>query len=192
VSELVFDRVSHTYWANGIVVPSVTQILRPVSGYEGMPESMLKEAGERGNRIHAATELDDQGNLDESSVLPEDLPYLEAWRAFKQATGVAILDSELMVFNAVHRYAGTLDRIVGFPDGTEWLVDIKSSTEVKPAVGPQTEAYRQAVGLPKLRRGVVHLQPGKYRFRELTNGRDWSVFQACLLVHRFNQETTNV
>lgn len=189
---LAFDDATHTYTFGGKKVPGVTTILAPLFDFGSIPPSVLAVAADRGTRVHLATELDDEGSLDEASVADDVRPYLEAWRAFKRDRLVAVLASEQRVYNITGNYAGTLDRIIGM-DGEEWLIDIKTSVEIPASVGPQTAAYKAATGNDKLRRGVVQLKAdGTYRFKELDGAKDWVVFQACNLIHRYKQEVRNV
>lgn len=190
---LHFDEPTHTYTWGGQVVPSVTQILKPLNDYDGIPASVLEYARERGQAVHRATELDDMRALDEASVTDDIWPYLRAWRQFKIDKGVVVLENEARVYSGDHRYAGTLDRVVGMADGSEFLLDVKATSVIKASVRPQTAAYKAAYGAKDLRRAVIQLRPdGTYRFRELDSPRDWLTFQACLLVHRFKQESPDV
>ena len=51
---LVFDPEAHVYTLNGKRLPSVTQIIRAVNGdhYADIPENVLKEKAEWGNKVH--------------------------------------------------------------------------------------------------------------------------------------------
>jgi hypothetical protein len=82
---------------------------------------------------------------------------------------------------------------VGLDDGSEYLIDLKATAQVKAAVGPQTAAYHAAYGSDKLKRAVIQLKPdGSYRWRVLDSPRDWLIFQSCVLIHRFNAENPDV
>jgi hypothetical protein len=190
---LHFDEASHTYTWAGQKVPSVTQILEPIKDYDGIPAAILNKARERGQKVHLATELDDKGSLDPDSVSDEIRPYLEAWRAFKRDRGVVVLEIEARVYNAAHGYAGTLDRVIGIPEQGDYLIDVKATASIKAAVGPQTAAYKEAYGAKELKRGVVQLcNDGTYKFRELPSPRDWMIFQACHLIHKYRKEAQDV
>lgn len=185
---LTFDPVTHSYRYEGRPVPGVTQILKPLYDFGGIPPDVLAAKARLGQHVHLATEMDDDGELDDASCDEVVLGYVKGWRQFKADRGPAILASEQRVFSLEHQYAGTLDRIVGM-DGSEWVLDIKTSAEIHPAVGPQTMAYSAASGHQGLRRCVVQLRmDGTYTFKELTNPKDWVVFQACKLIHRFKME----
>jgi len=188
-----FDEAAHTYSVNGQRKPSVTQILKPLVDFSMINPDVLEAKSALGRRVHLATELDDDGSLDESSVGDDVAPYLAGWRQFKEDTGALVLMSEQRVYHPGSNYCGTLDRVLAFA-GNDWLIDIKSSTVVHKAVGPQTAAYLEALapGRP-MRRGVVQLRPdGTYRLRELESPRDWVTFQACNLIYRFNLESQHV
>lgn len=188
-----FDEATHTYRVGGQVVPGVTSILKPLMDFSAVPPDVLAAKSDLGRRVHAATELDDSDTLDESTVGDDVAPYLAAWRKFKAEVSPVIILAEHKVYNKGSNYCGTLDRVLSI-SGEDWLIDIKSSAQIHRAVGPQTAAYEKALGITRpLRRGVVQLKSdGAYRFRELTNPRDWVVFQACNLIHRTNQENPYV
>jgi hypothetical protein len=185
---LTFDEATHTYRYDGHPIPSVTQILKPLADFSSVPKEILEAKRKLGQDVHLATELEDNGTLDEATVDAKVLPYLQAWRKFKEERGFLVLEAETKVCSVPHQFAGTLDRI-GAMDQHDWLLDIKTSYEIHPAVGPQTAAYKEARGLEHLRRAVVRLGPdGEYEFKELTSPRDWVAFQACKLIHRFKME----
>ncbi len=190
---LQFNAATHTYAWAGQVVPSVTQILRPLYDFSSVPPGVLAAKAELGTMVHAACELHDQGRLDESSIDEDCLPYVEAYRAWRHASGAVILLNEQQVYHGMHRYAGTLDRVVSIDD-EEWVIDLKTSASIHRGTGPQTAAYEQALNFGRpLRRGALQLRPdGSYRLHEFTSPRDWVLFQACLLIHRFNQENEHV
>lgn len=188
-----FDEASHTYTVGGQRKPSVTQILKPLYDWSGVNQDVLDAKADLGHRVHRATEIDDTAELDESSITEDVAPYLAAWRRFKSDVEPVILLVERRLYNPEGNYCGTLDRVINIR-GEDWLIDIKSSAVIHPAVGPQTAAYEAALKPSRpMRRGVVQLKPdGSYRFRALESGRDWVIFQACNLINRFNQEAQNV
>ena len=49
-----FEPVRHTYMLGGYTIPSVTQIMRPMSLmlYNDVPQDVLFEAADRGTRAH--------------------------------------------------------------------------------------------------------------------------------------------
>lgn len=186
---LEFDEPSHTYRVGGLVVPSVTQVLRPLIDLSGIPPAVLEAKRDLGTRVHAACQFDAEGDLDEATVEDDVAPYLEAWRRFLADTGAVVMASERRVFHTLYRYAGTLDLELVIAR-TPWIVDIKTSIATPLSTGPQTAAYlsaRKGV-VTNMRRAALRLRPdATYRFDQLQDADDWSVFLACLTLHRYRE-----
>lgn len=74
---LVFDEDTHTYWCNGIKCISVTQLLKYKfpKKYEGIDESILKRAAEKGSYIHETIEMFEKYGI-ESNEIQEFRDYL--------------------------------------------------------------------------------------------------------------------
>lgn len=188
---LVFDDAAHKYTWQGQPVPSVTQVLSPLYDFSMVPADVLAAKSRLGTLIHLATELYDEGELDESSVAPEIRPYLDAWVRFRDDTGFVPYRVEARVYHPVHRYAGTLDR-TGYVGDLFELLDIKSCACIDPAAGVQTSAYREAYAktFPKdpaiVRRRVVQLRPdGTYRAPLMEAKSDWPTFLSLLTVNNY-------
>ena len=109
---LTFDEATHTYKVGGVEVPHVTEITSYLASYAGVPFGVLEKARERGQAVHYATELYDQGVPDINSVPDAVLPYLKAWIAFRDDTGFTPFEDgiETKVWSPTYRYAGTVDR----------------------------------------------------------------------------------
>lgn len=186
--ELHFDEASHTYRLAGALVPSVTAILAPLVNFAGIPEHVLEAKRRLGQDVHFACQLDDEDDLDESTVEDSVAPYLAGYRRFRADTGATVLVNEQRVADPVLMYAGTLDRVMRI-NGAKWLVDLKTCIATPLAVGPQTAGYQRALGDPSVsHRGALRLRPdGTYRLDALTNPNDLAVFMACLCLHRFKE-----
>lgn len=186
---LTFDEASHTYAFDGVRVPGVTTILKPLSNFEGIPMDVLEAKANLGRRVHFACQLDDEKDLDESSVEFDVAPYLVAWRKFLAESGAIVVHNEQQVYERTLRYAGTLDNVLEL-QGLRWLVDKKTSIYTPRAAGPQTAAYLRALGDPSVtRRAAVRLRPdGTYRFDPLSGSDDWATFLSCLTLHRFKEK----
>ncbi len=186
---LTFDAESHTYRFMGAPVPSVTTILRPLNNFSRIDPDVLAAKADLGTRVHEACHFLDEDDLDEETIEADVEPYLEAWKRFKAETGALVLASEQRVFEPMNHYAGTLDNVLQI-NGVKWIVDKKTADQVPASVGPQTAAYLRALGDASVtRRAVVRLHPdGTYHFNPLTGVDDWSVFMACLAIHRFKEK----
>lgn len=181
---LTFDPIAHVYKVDGRQVPNVTSVLDAAGlnefGFVG-PE-VLTFARSRGQAVHAATALDDLGELDEASVDPHAAPYLTAWRRFRRETGFVPTAIEQRVYHVGHRYAGTLDREGVFPQfKSDALLDIKTGAP-SATTGPQTAAYLAARG-GRRARYAVYLQPdGRYHLHLHKDPNDLAVFLAALTI----------
>lgn len=186
---LAFDTVAHAYTWDGHPVPGVTTILLPLMDFSRIDPEVLAAKAALGTAVHVATELSDADDLVEDSVHDSVRPYLDAWRKFRSDTGAEILSAEQQVFHPLHRYAGTLDRVLKL-DGLKYLTDIKSSAEIPASAGPQTAAYLSALGdASVIRRAVVQLKPdGAYRFHKLEDPNDMAVFISCLTIYRHREK----
>lgn len=179
-----FDADSHTYRFDGERIPSVTQILEPLIDYSGVPNGVLQHAADRGTAVHLATEFWDDGDLDEDSIDEEVLPYVMAWQRFRDDSGFAVLKSEVRVYSARHRFAGTFD-CLGVMDRKLAIVEKKTTALLHPATAIQVSAYMRAYNEPLPRDEQakrcysVHLRrDGTYRLDEWDPTDHWSAFLA--------------
>jgi hypothetical protein len=184
---LTFDEASHTYRINGLVVPGVTSILKPLTDFDSVPAGVLQAASEFGTAVHLACELDDLGELDDATLDPALVPYLAAWRKFIAEHRVEWELIEARVYNKTLRYAGTVDRC-GYVNGAWAVVDIKSTAQLYPSVGPQLAAYAGAIdgsfGLSQ--RFAVQLKgDGTYTLKQYTDPTDWPVFCSLLTLRNW-------
>lgn len=184
---LTFDAAKHEYRDGGKVIPSVTQILQPLSNFDFVDPDVLAAAQDFGTAVHLACELDDNGTLDESALDPELLPYLLGWRKFMTEHHCKWEATELKVYHHAMGYAGTLDR-VGLVDGDRSMVDIKSGTRLFPSTGPQTAAYAQAyapLSARSFKRYAVRLFPNGYELKQYTSPTDWATFASLITLQTF-------
>jgi hypothetical protein len=175
---------NHVYRDGDKTIPGVTDTLKAA----GLIDTRWFDdySRERGSLVHAATALFDRGELDEDSLDPVLRPYLDGWTRFLGETGFQPDRIEQIVFNPLHRYAGTLDR-TGRMGGKGWLLDIKSGA-AQAWTALQTAAY--AACLPGTwKRGSVELPgDGTYRLTEYKDRTDFAVFCGALNVAKWKQQ----
>ena len=142
---LTFDEASHTYAWDGQPVPNVTGILSEVVNWSHVPPNLLETARARGTRVHAACQYDDEPiGLNESTVDPSDMPFVQAWRRFKEVAKPEWEGIEERVYHPRLRYAGTRDRSGFLRALNEYaIVDLKTG-EWAPQYGLQLSAYLEA------------------------------------------------
>jgi hypothetical protein len=144
MSDIVLDEDAHVYTAGGVVVPGVTQVLRPLVDLSHVPPDLLRFACERGKAVHKAIELYHAGTLDFASLDPEVIPRVMAYLDFLRDSKFTPDLSEYIVHHALHGYAGKLDLYGHFPDGGTALIDVKTGS-VEAQAGYQTAAYLAAM-----------------------------------------------
>ncbi len=185
---LTFDEPKHEYRVNGVVVPSVTQILEDVGivDFSHIPPATRAMAMERGRLVHLATQLDDEGDLQEATLDPELLPYVQAWRNARRGLemGESFTLIEWRGHHAQFGYAGTLDRLYG-----SLLIDIKTN-DAPDWTRIQLAAYAALVTdkpMTLTRLAVELHRDETYRVAEYPARKwqaDFNVFLAALTVYR--------
>jgi hypothetical protein len=188
IEGLTFEARGHVYRYRGRVVPSVTQALEQLQYLQGIPWDVLKAAQEFGTNVHAACHLFNQNDLDEESLSPALVPYLNQYKRFLSDTGFVVTASEVLLYHETMGYAGQQD-FEGVFRNTTWVVDIKSGV-VPSTVGAQTAAYQQAhppADRPK-KRACLQLSDTGYKFIEQKELGDFSLFTSALNCYRHNQK----
>lgn len=180
----LLDEDTHTYSVNGVIYPSVSEIISPLYDWSGIPKPHIEYAAERGKAVHKACELHDKGTLDFSSVDASIMPYLSAWLDFKIDFDVEIILNETPLFNG--QFCGTPDRIAtaNIRGKTQTcVIDVKSTAQIHRPVGVQLKAYEmlaKANGEHEAdHRFAVRLQPdGRYFYHEFQAQDDAAEFIA--------------
>jgi hypothetical protein len=188
---LEFNEERHEYRFNGVIVPSVTTILKPLVDYSMIHPERLKAASELGSMVHLTTELYDTDQLDEGDLDPILKPYLDGWKLFRHEVGFVPDTVEKRMYHPTFGYCGTSDR-TGVIRGTKAVLDIKKMMVLGPVIGPQLAAYKEMHNLEGagiVKRYALGLRPdGSYRLQEFTDPTDLPCFMSLLTVMRA-QET---
>jgi hypothetical protein len=173
---LTLDRLRHEYRQDGRLVPSVTQILKSVGLIDG--RWFDEASASRGSVVHKCCELWDIGSLNESTVDPGALGYLDAWREFCEKMKFKPRTVEVPRYHPLG-YAGTEDC-----ENEEFDIDRKTGA-VQKWTALQLVAYQHFHPRPHTRRRIaVQLKPdGRYAITEFgpsTAAADWAAFQSAL------------
>ena len=194
-----FDEPTHTYTLGEQVLPSVTQILKPLVDFSMVPPAVLEHARARGVAVHKCVQLDIIDDLDEGSVAPEIAGYLAAWRKFRTEGQVKAADfgePEKPMFHPAMRFAGTPDVPLFF--GGKWAVlDIKTASALSEPWALQTAAYKELInantqaGEHKIedRYSLRLREDGTYKLDQFKDKSDFGVFLACLTVYRAKEKS---
>ena len=208
VTALTFDRAHHRYEADGVLVPSVTQILRAaglVDSYDGIPDHILQFAADRSIAVHQASVYYDDNDLDPDSLCLEVAKYVAAWRRFRLEHEFKILASEQMHLGKLNglQFGMTLDRLIQFAgsngSGKTTILDIKCTREIHRHHAVQLAGYAcglESVGTPTTRlllyrRLIVQLKPNAtYQLHECTDPSDGDIFAAALQIAHWKMQNS--
>ena len=183
-----FDEATHAYSLGGARVPSATQVLRMTGwvDFEGIRRDVLENKRDLGKAVHLCTQYYDDGDLDESTVRPAWMPYLEAWKSFRREMQVDIMGSEMCSVGQINAmpFGMTYDRL-GVVSGDESIFEIKCSAKREDWWGLQLAGYDLGMGQCKtaLRRNryAVQLQPtGNYKLWPFEDPTDYDAFTWAL------------
>ena len=161
---------THTYLYDGIVLPSITQLLKCKFGgkYDGIPKATLERAADMGTAVHKAIEDYEQQGIE------SDLPELRNFKFLKKAYQFECVDNEVPVvlFKDGEAVAcGRLDLVLKEDIGLG-LGDVKrTSTLDKKYLTYQLNCYRtaftQCYGYPVSFLRGIHLRENVRKYVEI-------------------------
>lgn len=194
MSDLTFDETRHEYKLYGVIVPSVSEIIKPVSGafYSGISKEVLEHAADRGTAIHNAIETWIEFQMD-TIVDDSHRGYFNAFLKWWDEKKPEPLATECRIYHKILRYAGTADLIAKI-DGEIVITDYKNSASVnEKSYSLQLEAYRQAFkshGIEIEKKLILHLKPdGSWEELWMPNDpKKWLVFNSLKVVRDYIKE----
>lgn len=137
---LEFDAESHIYIADGVIVPSVTQILKTqFNDYAGVSRAVLEQASAKGTELHKAIEIY------ETTGQESDLLEFKNYLFLKKHYGFKNISNEIpIIYEEDGRmlFAGQLDQIIEI-DGEIGINDFKRvSSPNKEKIALQLNLYK--------------------------------------------------
>ena len=170
IMNLTFDKETHTYRIDGAAVPTVTEIVSPITAqkYKADNPILIEQAKRRGTAVHEYTQLIDLGcPLDAIDIEPELCGYVKAYLEFLHDYSPDWTAIEKPVVHPQHLYAGTLDRL-GTVDGKPALLDIKTTAQMdrlsRLALAFQLELYSDCLEVkPERLYGLQLKKDGNYK-----------------------------
>ena len=150
---LTFNAERHEYRRpDGLVVPSVTRVLRRVglsTDFEALAarsrlsRAILERKRALGTAVHIATQQYDDHGLDLAQIDEEVLPYVEAWAMCRVNLGLTPITRERRLYAEWLGVCGTLDGVFYRGDDPEHLIliDIKTGAVDDSAAREQTAGY---------------------------------------------------
>lgn len=192
-----FDEATHRYTrsADGLVVPSATQVLTRVglASYDQIKADVLERASVRGTAVHQITEFLDtefagvpESEIDLTPVSPEYLPYVQAWLKFKRECDVRIIGVEQQFLADLNGMPfGMKYDVLGEVNGRAAVLEKKTCSSESSHWGIQLAAYDLGVGqcptqLRRDRYAVQLRKDGNYRLWPYKDEGDYNAFSWAL------------
>ena len=176
---------THTYLYDGLMLPSVTQILgvKYKNDYASVPPSVLDNASKRGTAVHKAIENFNVSGYDDGSEAVRNFKFLQKQYGFE------VLDSELpiVIFKDDMPIAcGRLDMTM-LMDGETGIADIKTVSALnKEKIAYQLNLYRiglmQSYGVDAKFLKIIHIRDGirKVIDSPINEGMTWELIDKYL------------
>lgn len=162
---------THTYIYDGVILPSITQMLKFKFGnkYNSVDEKVLKRAAEKGTAVHQAIEDYEKRNIDDKACVE-----LRNYKFLKKQFDFKCLDNEVPIvlfYKDKPIAAGRVDLIIE-DKGKVGIADIKrTSVFDKEYVAYQTNLYRlgyqQSYGIEISFLRGIHLRDKVRKYIEL-------------------------
>lgn len=175
----------HVYLVDGVIVPSITQILKYKFGgkYNGVSKSVLQKASEKGTMVHEAIEKYCKYGYE------SDLPELRNFKFIQRAYKFDVIENEVPVilsFDGKPVSAGRLDLVIekigedGVLHGEIGIADIKrTSTLDKEYLAYQLNlyriAYQQCYGTKIYFLKGIHLREEKRKYVDIPINEDMAM-----------------
>ena len=184
-SVLEFYPETHTYLYDGLMLPSVSQILgvKYKNDYASVPPAVLNNAAQRGTAVHKSIENFNVSGYDDGSEAVRNFRFLQKQYGFE------VLDSELpiVIFKDDMPIAcGRLDMTM-LMDGETGIADIKTVSALnKEKIAYQLNLYRiglmQSYGVDAKFLKIIHLRDGirKVIDSPVNEGMTWELIDKYL------------
>lgn len=142
-----FDEKTHEYIVNGIIVPSVTQIIKKAfpTQYQNIPKIVLQKAAKLGTEVHEAIEAYE--NTGEERKVQE----LKLYKYLKKKNKFKVLANEIPIVifkDEMPMCAGRLDMLIE-ENGKKGIADIKRTSKLN-AEYLQIQLSAYAIGYEQL------------------------------------------
>lgn len=176
---------THTYLYDGLMLPSVSQILSTKyrNEYASVPPAVLNNAAKRGTAVHKAIENYNNSGYDDGSEAVRNFKFLQKQYGFE------VLDSELPLVlfkDDIPIACGRLDMTM-LMDGETGIADIKTVSSLnKEKIAYQLNLYRiglmQSYGVDAKFLKIIHLRDGIRKVIDcpVNEGMAWELIEKFL------------
>lgn len=193
-NEITFDEANHLYTKNGMILPSVTQIMKPLYDkvYGKANQNDSDNAKSDGKKVHSAIDFYNCYGVVE--VEDELMPYVNSYIQFLKDKKLTVIASEIMLCHPVYNYAGTIDIVAIDKKEELTLIDIKTGVLQVKLHAIQDHAYTdmwESNKLPRIaHKCVVGLSDKGYKEEpyKIYDIQAKSRFDCCLKMHLMLKE----
>lgn len=190
-----FAPETHTYYVDGVKVPSVTQLVAPLGDDYDEPDDLMEQAldaaADRGVTMHGYLEHRLQGGSREDYELPD------AYEVYADGADLLLSEHEIAPLCVEtplpgDGFAGTPDLVCDF-DGETAILDYKFVSQIaKTKVGAQLAGYMElcwANGIfPEALYAVQFLRDGTYRLYPVGGENGQKAFELCRLLYELKHK----
>lgn len=169
---------THTYLVDGIIVPSITQLIKMKfnNKYDAVPKEVLKKAADKGTAMHREIELYEKEGKE------SDLVELKNYKFLKKHLKWKVIASEIPIilfYNDKPIAAGRLDQVIEM-NGKKGINDLKRTASFdKEYVALQTNLYRigykQSYGTEIDFVSGLHLRDNTRKFYKLPVNEEYAI-----------------
>jgi hypothetical protein len=164
--DFYLDEKKHQYHYDGKIIPSVSEIMQPLTQPEmdKVPPKRLAEARDRGEAVHKAI----QQYVLFDYIEPDWKDYVDQFITFLRENDLQVVWCEKALTNG--EYAGTIDLLLKTPQNALYLVDTKVTYQIPKHIGFQLGAYHQLLvynGVSVSRCYCLHLKADRHVFKRI-------------------------
>jgi len=185
-----FNSENHQYIVDGIEVPSVSEIMKPLTEehYSNIPSWIIDKARKRGTGVHEAIE-----NYVLFDVISEEYSgYVNQFIEWTKKENLKVKKIEFMMSDGT--YAGTIDLLVEDEEGNDLLVDVKTTNKIhKELLEIQLSGYDNLLlfyGYNPVSHHVLLLKEDSYKYEPIElNQEGWfELYEQNDKIHRNKTE----
>ena len=195
MNKLEFDNENHIYKLDGSIIPGYSQIAKDLGliDYSCVRQADLDWKRQVGKAVHTAIFLHNTDELDMDSLDETVSSYFKGWLKFVELYQPKILTqySENPICSFKWKYGVTPD-IVAEVKGILTVIELKTVSQMNPAIAIQTEAQKMAIEetykLKIKQRWGLQLIPGAMPKLEVYEDMsDFAVWVSCVNVWQYKE-----
>jgi hypothetical protein len=183
MSEFVYNEDTRLHTLSGKRIPSVSQVIEPLTDFTMIPEEVLKRKTELGTQFHEAIRLYFHDDLDHDSLDPDLVKPMTAFHKWwkYESKVAAIHDADMAIeCAAVHptlKYCGKPD--LSIHEDTVYDFKLRQYNRITDTL--QLEAYKHMISRKRLDLYTVCFTlDGKITMHDSRHPKAWGIFRKML------------